>query len=246
MAQLTAEPTAPEARLSRRRLVLVSLGIGALLAYLWSFHLADDLIGTNGTSAIVGYDAGKTSLTGAFTGAVFAVASGFAGSFTACNLAAFGVVGPLAERSSAEAPDRVRQGLTHIAWVAAGAVLVAAVYGAVGASIGSEIPQLSKGTVGAYPESLLQSTVIFGLVGCAFVALGLGTVGLIPDPLAQVGVRHPRVPLIVLGGLIGAFLIGRPFPLFVKLFGYAAERHQALYGALVFLLQILGNMLLVA
>ena len=67
MDQLTAERTVPEARHSRRRLVLVSLGIGALLAYLWSFHLADDLIGTNGTSAIVGYDAGKTSLTGAFT-----------------------------------------------------------------------------------------------------------------------------------------------------------------------------------
>ena len=46
--------------------------------------------------------------------------------------------------------------------------------------------------------------------------------------------------------LIGAFLIGRPFPLFVKLFGYAASRHDALYGALVFVLQIVGNMLLVA
>ncbi|MFL5737907.1 MAG: hypothetical protein ACJ76P_11290 [Actinomycetota bacterium] len=246
MAQLTVEPPVKLPRRSGRRLILGSLGVGAFLAYVWSFHLADDLIGTNGTSVLVGYDAGRATLTGGVMAALFALASGLAGSFTACNVAAFGVIGPLAERSALDARDRVRQGLTRVGWITLGAVALAAAYGAIGATIGTRIPQLSKGNVGAYPVSLLQSTVIFGVLGVAFVLLGLAAAGLVRDPFGEVGARHPEVPLLVFGVLIGAFLVGRPFPLFVKLFGYAAARHDALYGAVVFALQILGNMLIVA
>src|SRR5207302_1888958 len=52
--------------------------------------------------------------------------------------------------------------------------------------------------------------------------------------------------LLLIGGLIGAFLIGRPFPLFVKIFQYAAASHNPALGALVFVLQALGNIALLA
>jgi len=51
---------------------------------------------------------------------------------------------------------------------------------------------------------------------------------------------------VALGALVGAFLIGRPYPMFVKLFGWAAETGNPLYGAATFALQSLGNILLVS
>jgi hypothetical protein len=87
---------------------------------------------------------------------------------------------------------------------------------------------------------------VFGLLGATFAWLGLGAAGVLPDQLARLGARRPRAPNVVLGGLIGAFLVGRPFPLFLKLFAYAAERRNPLLGAGAFALQIAGNLLLVA
>jgi len=57
------------------------------------------------------------------------------------------------------------------------------------------------------------------------------------DPFAE----HPRARLVVLGALIGAFLVGRPYPLFYKLLGYAVDQGNPLYGALTFVLQSIGN-----
>src|SRR5947209_9850576 len=52
--------------------------------------------------------------------------------------------------------------------------------------------------------------------------------------------------MVLFGGLIGAFLIGLPFALFVKIFEYAAATHNPALGALVFVLQSLGNIALLA
>lgn len=49
-----------------------------------------------------------------------------------------------------------------------------------------------------------------------------------------------------LGALVGAFLIGRPFPLFRKLFRAAAESGNPLYGAGAFVLQSIGNIIVLA
>jgi len=50
----------------------------------------------------------------------------------------------------------------------------------------------------------------------------------------------------VLGALIGGFLIGRPYPLFNKLFHWAVDTGNPLYGAGAFILQSLGNIAIVA
>ena len=50
---------------------------------------------------------------------------------------------------------------------------------------------------------------------------------------------------MIAGGLIGAFLVGRPFPSFFKMFQYAASTHDPAFGAAAFVLQVLGNITLI-
>jgi hypothetical protein len=137
--------------------------------------------------------------------------------------------------------------LRPIGWLALGMVGVAGVYGAIGASIGIRIPQLSEGVIGnGFPVRLLQSSVVFGVIGLIFVYMGLATIRAVPNPLAGLYARHSRAQLVVIGGLIGGFLIGRPFPLFFKMFQYAASTHNALYGGLVLVLQAVGNIIVMS
>jgi hypothetical protein len=70
--------------------------------------------------------------------------------------------------------------------------------------------------------------------------------GVIPVQAPRPGRLNTPAGLVVIGGLIGAFLIGRPFALFVKIFEYAAATHNPALGALVFVLQSLGNIALLA
>src|SRR5438874_806059 len=81
----------------RRRWLVLGLSVlgGLLVAYAWSAQLADDTIGFNVADALLGRDAKSTPIGGILSGVVFAFVSGLAGSFTACNVAAFGAVGPL-------------------------------------------------------------------------------------------------------------------------------------------------------
>ncbi|GII65266.1 hypothetical protein Skr01_53510 [Sphaerisporangium krabiense] len=230
----------------RARLVLLSVLAGAVLASLWSFHFVDSVIGDNVANTLLGHDAKGTAITGVVAGAVFAFVSGLAGTFTACNVAAFGAVIPLV-REGATWRDRLRETLRPLSRLALGMVVVSGVYGAVGALLGERLPQLSQATVGnGLPVRLLQASVVFGIIGLAFIWLGLATIKILPDPLAGLERRFPNVRLVVLGALVGGFLIGRPFPLFHKLFVYAAETHNALYGAAVFVLQSLGNVVVMA
>jgi EamA domain-containing membrane protein RarD len=100
--------------------------------------------------------------------------------------------------------------------------------------------------IGDVPERILQSVVVFSVIGLIFIYLGLGAAGVVPDPLRRMAKRFPRSPQVVMGALIGGFLIGRPYPLFDKMFQYAASTHNGLYGALTFVLVALGNILFMA
>ncbi|MEV6816993.1 hypothetical protein AB0M52_33560, partial [Micromonospora sp. NPDC051296] len=80
------------------------------------------------------------------------------------------------------------------------------------------------------------------LIGLAFVYLGLAALGVVRDPFAH----RPVARVVVLGALVGGFLIGRPYPLFNKLFVWAVESGNPLYGAGAFVLQSLGNIAIVA
>jgi len=230
---------------SRSRTLLIGSLAGLALAVLWSAKLVDSGIGQNIAKTALGHDARTTPIGGLLSGAVFAFVTGVAGSFTACNIAVFGAVGPMVGQQQSRGQS-LRSVMRPLGWLIAGMLPVSALYGAIGAWLGTRIPQLSTDKVGAMPVRLLQSSVVFGVIGLALVYLGLAELRLVADPLARLQQRHPNARLVVLGALIGGFLIGRPFPLFHKMFLYAAEHNNPLYGAAIFVLQSLGNMLIMA
>jgi hypothetical protein len=96
------------------------------------------------------------------------------------------------------------------------------------------------------PVRVLQSVVVFSAIGLAFICFGLVAAGIVPNTLRRLAERWSYGPQFVTGALIGAFLIGRPYPLFYRMFPYAADMHNALYGAVAFILVAVGNILLMA
>jgi sulfite exporter TauE/SafE len=229
----------------RGSLVAISLLAGLAVAVLWSAQLVDDDIGVNAANGILGHDSLTTGITGTAAGIAFAFTAGLAGTFTACNVAAFSAIAPLMDDAPTVA-SRVKLALRPIGWLSVGVLVVAGCYGAIGATLGKSIPQLSTAKIGAMPERSLQSLVVFGIIGLIFIYLGLAAVGYVPDPLRRVTARFPHAPQVVMGALIGGFLVGRPYPLFYKMFQYAASTHNGFYGALTFILVAIGNIVLLA
>ncbi|MBM7494153.1 hypothetical protein JOD64_005375 [Micromonospora luteifusca] len=231
--------TQPRAHAS---IALGSVAAGVLLAVLWSYEFVDHVIGDNVANALLGHDAKATSIGGTLAGLAFAFVSGLAGTFTACNIAMAAAVGPMSQTSGREdAPSGLRPLLRPVGWLTVGMVVVSAAYGFVGVLLGERLPQLSTDVVGGVPVRLIQASVVFGLIGLAFVYLGLASLGILPDPFAS----RPAVRVVALGALVGGFLIGRPYPLFNKLFQWAVDTGNPLYGAGAFVLQSLGNIVLV-
>jgi hypothetical protein len=210
---------------------------GATLAFAWSYEFVDQVIGMNVANSLLGHDAKQTALAGSVTGAIFAVVSGLAGTLTACNVALFGAL-PNVTAYTMNWRSRLAGVLRALGLLGAGLMVVAALYGALAVLLGTRLPQLSTAmTENDVPERLIQSIVVFGLIGLAFGYLGLAALGLVPDPFD----RRPRLRLVVLGALIGGFIVGRPYPLFFKLLNFAVESGNPLYGALTMMLQAFGN-----
>ncbi|WP_433201948.1 hypothetical protein ACQP00_31455 [Dactylosporangium sp. CS-047395] len=237
----STDPARPR---NRAAAVVLSLAAGLALAILWSFELVDHEIGDTVANNLLGHDAKQTAIVGTAAGLLFAFVSGLAGTFTACNIAMAAAVGPLT--SAGAATSRGGRGVLRMlvrptACLLLGMVAVSAVYGFVGVLIGDRLPQLSTDTAGGMPVRIIQSSVVFGVIGLALLYLGLAALGVLPDVFRD----RPTARVVALGGLIGGFLIGRPYPLFNKLFHYAADTHNPLYGSLAFVLQSLGNVTLV-
>lgn len=223
------------------RVALFGALAGILLAVVWSYEFVDSTIGDNVANTLLGHEAKETAIVGSTAGLIFAFVTGVAGTFTACNIAVFGALPKIAESAHSGTTRATVALLAPIGWLAAGMVAVSAAYGAVGVVFADHLPQLSGGEVAGLPGRLFQASVVFGLIGLAFIYLGLAAMSAVPDPFA----RAPRARLVMMGALIGLFLAGRPFPLFRQLFEYAAEQGNPLYGAASFVLQSVGNVLLV-
>ena len=238
--RITTSPSS--ASINRARIVVGSVVAGALLAILWSFELVDHVIGDNVANTLLGRDAKATAVGGTVAGLAFAFVSGLAGTFTACNIAMAASIGPMGQASAgSSARSGLRGLLKPVGWLTLGMVIVSGIYGFIGVLVGDRMPQLSTATSGGIPVRLWQSMVVFGLVGLVFVYLGLAAIGLLSDPFA----RRPVARVVTLGMLVGAFLIGRPYPLFNKLFHWAVDNGNPLYGAGAFILQSLGNIVIV-
>ena len=238
---MTEVATEPKPTTRNGKAIAWSVAAGVLLAILWSYEFVDSVIGDNVANTLLGHEAKSTPITGTAAGLLFAFVSGFAGTFTACNIAMAASIGPMSQAGEGQRTDALRALLRPLGAFTAGMVAVSAVYGFVGVLLGDSLPQLSTAMVGDMPVRLIQSSVVFGLVGLAFVYLGLAALGVVRDIFAD----RPTARVVVLGALVGAFLIGRPYPMFVKLFNWAAETGNPLYGAATFALQSIGNILIV-
>ncbi len=249
-----AEPSSPQALLpapapaTRARppaqAVAIAVLAGVLLAVVWSFELVDSVIGDTVANAALGHDAKTTPIAGTAAGLLFAFVSGLAGTFTACNIAMMASIGPMTQAGvsrSGVARHTVDVLLRPVGWLTLGMVSVSAAYGVIGVLLGDRLPQLSTETVNGMPVRIIQSSVVFGVIGLALVYLGLAALGRVPDLFA----RRPVARVVTIGALIGGFLIGRPYPLFNKLFHWAVDTGNPLYGALAFVLQSLGNVVIV-
>jgi hypothetical protein len=223
------------------RVIAFSVLGGIALAVLWSYHFVDAVIGDNVANGLLGRDAKTGAIAGVAAGLFFAFVSGLAGTFTACNIAMAASIGPMAQAGETRPAGMWRALLAPVGYLTLGMVAVSAIYGFVGVLLGDRLPQLSTATVGDLPVRLIQSSVVFGIIGLALLAMGLAAMRVIPDVFAG----RPRARVIVLGALIGGFLIGRPYPLFNKLFHWAVDTGNPLYGAAAFVLQSIGNVLIV-
>lgn len=230
----------------RGMIILFSAVAGFLLTVIWSASFVDSTIGDSVANTLLGHDAKETPITGIIAGITFAFVSGLAGTFTACNIAAFGAVAPLVGESTSQR-DRLVNTLKPLGWLSVGMVSVSAAYGALVGLVGTRMPQFSTAPSGAglSPRSI-QSMVVFGLIGLVMIYLGLAALGVVPDPFARISKRFPNAPMVVMGVLIGGFLVGRPFALFRQMFRDAAESGNVLYGAVAFTLQSLGNIVIMA
>lgn len=230
---VTTGPIARAAGADRMlRTVVVAGGLGVLMAILWSPELVDRVIAEGLAGPILGPDLAGAPLVGAGSALVFALVTGTAGMFTACNVAVFSALAPVtAGRGGRAAVVR------SVAALVAGAVLVGGLYGAVGVHLGDVSAQLSPDRM----DRLSQAAVVFGLVGAIMLWRGLAHAGFVGNPLAGVFARRPWTEQALLGGLVGLFLVGRPYPPFRHLYAYAAETGDSLLGFATFALQSLGN-----
>lgn len=246
------EPAAPATSVfvngafPRRRTLIVALSVlaGFVLTVVWSAEFVDQTIGHRVADGMLGHDPSRSTLDTIGAGIFFAFVSGLAGTFTACNIAVFGAVAPVVNRETGHR-GHMRRALGPIGWISVGMLTVSAVYGAVVGLVGTRMPQFSTAPFrpGQLTPWLTQSIVVFGLIGLVMCVMGLAALGVVPDPFARVVRRFPNAPLVFMGGLVGAFLIGRPFPLFRQMFRDAADSGNPLYGAVAFSLQSIGNIL---
>jgi len=214
-----------------------------LLAGFWNFRLVDgfgrDVVaaGALGDTAVL---AGTFAANGMGFGVAFAAVAGLAATFTACNCVVFAMLPGLA--SGAEAHGR-RAPLAALGIFTAGVLVVSGAYGLFVGFLGAD----GVGALNAGPVRLAQANAVFSMLGAAMLLWGAYDLGFLEparrrlSSVTRAFLAQPTTRAGILGAMVGAFAVGRPFPVMREFLTYAASAESPVYGAGVMMVQGLGQ-----
>jgi sulfite exporter TauE/SafE len=216
---------------------------GLLAAGFWNYQLVDGF----GREVVVAQTIGDSGdLRGTFGehgfgfGLLFAAAAGLAATFTACNCVVFAMLPGLAAGGAVHSR---RPALLSLGVFAAGVLVVSAPYGAFIGLLGPEGIEAFN----SRPIRSAQAGTIFTTIGMFMLCWGAIELGFLESirrrlsPETRAFFARPTIKAGMLGALVGAFAIGRPFPVMRDFLVYAATAQNPLYGAVVMMVQGLGQ-----
>ncbi len=246
--QVDRVPAACDAYTARQRAwyAVSAVCVAVLIAGFWNAPLVDGF-GRDVASRTVG-DPGALSTTfaqnGFAFGFFFAAVAGVAATFTACNCVVFAILPGLAG-SGPRASSR-RSALTMLGVFTIGVVVVGATYGMFIGSLGP------AGIEAFNTREIRRSvaTTVFTVLGTMMLLWGGIELGFLDrvtrrvSPATRAFVSQTTTKAALLGLMVGAFLIGRPFPVMRDFLTYAAASNSPIYGAAVMVVVGLGQIAL--
>lgn len=223
---------------------------GVLAAGFWNYQLVDgfgreviagNMIGDTGELA------GEYSVKGGGFGLIFAAIAGLAATFTACNCVVFAMIPGLACST-----DQVGSG-RESAWKAffsftAGVLMVSGVYGIYVGFLGPEGVELLNGRA----LRLAQAQAVFSILGLLMLmwgAIEMGYLNKLVNRFSETTrsfFSQTTTKALLLGSMVGLFAVGRPFPVFREFLVYAGSAQNPLYGAVVMMVQGIGQITVMA
>ena len=231
----------------RRALYMASAAVlGVVIAGFWNFRVVDgfgsDIVARY---AIGGYQgkAGQFASLGAGFGFVFAMVAGLAATFTACNCVAFAMIPGLTCARDARAGRSAA--LQSLAIMLFFVMLVGAVYGTFVGWLGPDGVE----AINARAVRFAQAGVVFSVLGLAMLVWGAIEFGLLDgltsrcSPVTRAFFAQATTRAALMGLMIGAFAIGRPYPVFREFLLFTAHAQRPSYGAAVMALQGLAQVL---
>jgi hypothetical protein len=231
-------PATPQSRVAVAAFIAIAAGV--LLALVWDPNFVDKVIGEGIAHLFLG--GVDVAGTGWLSVTAVATVTGLAGTFTACNVACFASLGPLAAAERGGRPSRwalVKRAAGQLGTLAVGQMIIAALYGAIVVLSAHSLPMLNDQTTTGLPPRLAQASIIN-------TVLGIGLVIVAARYLAGRALRPGRTGLLIFGALLGLLQVGRPYPMFRELLEQAAKSGNILGASGLMILVVIGNILLLS
>lgn len=235
----------------RKRLlyVFVMIFVAILIAGFWHRGLVDGFgrnIIAGETIGNTGELAGQYDTRGGGFGLIFAAIAGLAATFTACNCVVFAMLPGLACSTDRNAGQ-------NSAWQAlrmftAPVLVVTAVYGLYVGFLGP----VGIEYINQIEVRHAQSFAVFSALGLVMLLWGCLELGFLDSIKARLSQTtrdffgQLTVKATLLGSMVGMFTVGRPYPLFRDFLVYAASTKNPAYGAVVMMIQGLGQIVIMA
>lgn len=228
--------------------VLAIVIIAILIAGFWHRGLVDGF-GRDVASSTIGDTrelAGQYGERGSGFGIVFAAIAGLAATFTACNCVIFAMLPGMA--CSTDGTSGRESPWTALGMFTIPVLAITAVYGLYVGFLGP----VGIGYINQVEVRHAQSFAVFSALGVAMLSWGFLELGFLDGLKRRVSqttrefFSQMSVKAMILGTMVGLFTVGRPYPLFRDFLVYAATTKNPAYGALVMMIQGLGQIALMA